>query len=212
MVSKRQATDEGSVAAVLATADSPSSAVPGSGDADPAQVQQADARLDDLLERVAESTAAPAVAGSASQVQQQAPAAVQQLAAIPMRTAYPLALRGRQVTLRSPGGSADVIAELGPGVARELVLQAVRNRDAVLVECPHEGPPLVVGVIQTSMPKELNLKAAKVHLTAERELLLRAGRSAMRFRQDGDIELVGSRISALSRGLFRIVGRVLRLN
>ncbi|MEZ4311015.1 MAG: hypothetical protein R3F14_23480 [Polyangiaceae bacterium] len=43
-------------------------------------------------------------------------------------------------------------------------------------------------------------------------MLLRAGRAALRLREDGDVELVGSRISAASRGLFRIVGRILRLN
>jgi hypothetical protein len=39
-----------------------------------------------------------------------------------------------------------------------------------------------------------------------------AGRGAIRIRGDGDIEIVGSRISAASRGLFRLVGRILRLN
>ena len=49
-------------------------------------------------------------------------------------------------------------------------------------------------------------------IEAEREILIRSGRGAMRIREDGDIEVVGSRISTMSRGLFRIVGRVLRLN
>jgi len=30
--------------------------------------------------------------------------------------------------------------------------------------------------------------------------------------EDGDVEVVGSRILTMSRGLFRILGRVLRLN
>ena len=34
----------------------------------------------------------------------------------------------------------------------------------------------------------------------------------MRIREDGDVEIVGSRIAAMSRGLFRLVGRVLQLN
>jgi hypothetical protein len=70
----------------------------------------------------------------------------------------------------------------------------------------------VVGVLQTRIPRELTLKADKIHIDARHELLLRSGRGAMRIRQDGDVELVGSRISAMSRGLFRLVGRVLRLN
>jgi hypothetical protein len=50
-----------------------------------------------------------------------------------------------------------------------------------------------------------------VVLEGEREILLRSGRGAIRIREDGDIEVVGSRISAASRELFRIVGRLLRL-
>ena len=49
-------------------------------------------------------------------------------------------------------------------------------------------------------------------LKAWREVLIWAGRAALRIREDGDVELVGSRILTMSRGLFRIVGRVLRLN
>ena len=58
------------------------------------------------------------------------------------------------------------------------------------------------------------IPAPKLPLTidAAEELVLRAGRAALRLREDGDVELVGSRISAASRGLFRLVGRILRLN
>jgi hypothetical protein len=80
----------------------------------------------------------------------------------------------------------------------------------VLVE---EGPPpLVVGVLQTRRPRELKLRAGTVTIEGEQEVLIRAGRAAIRLREDGDIEIVGSRISAASRGLFRLVGRILRLN
>ncbi len=71
---------------------------------------------------------------------------------------------------------------------------------------------MVVGVLQTKIPTELILKAKKLHLEGEQEVLLRSGRGAMRIRQDGDVEIVGSRIAAMSPGLFRLVGRVLRLN
>ena len=43
-------------------------------------------------------------------------------------------------------------------------------------------------------------------------MFLRSGRAALRMRGDGDVELVGSRIATMSRGLYRLVGRVLRLN
>ena len=71
---------------------------------------------------------------------------------------------------------------------------------------------MVVGVVQRRVPETLELRAATVIIEAEREIVLRAGRSALRIREDGDVELVGGRVLAMSRGLFRIVGRVLRLN
>jgi hypothetical protein len=67
-------------------------------------------------------------------------------------------------------------------------------------------------VLQRRLPSTVQLTGQTVVIDAERELLLRAGRAAIRLRDDGDIEMVGSRIMTMSRGLFRIVGRVLRLN
>jgi hypothetical protein len=71
---------------------------------------------------------------------------------------------------------------------------------------------VIVGVVQTRVPREVTLKASTITLEAEREILLRAGRSALRLREDGDVELVGSRIVTASRGLLRLVGKMLRLN
>ncbi len=178
----------------------------GAREADPGEVAAADSRLDELLEKVeappaAEQLPAPAggrVAGG--------------LAGVAMRTAQPVALKGMEVVLRARGVEGEVIAALAPGVSRELIKQAIVNGDSVIAECVEGEPPLVVGVLQTRVPQELTLRAKKIHLDAEEELLLRSGRGAMRIRQDGDIEMVGSRISQMSRGLFRLVGRVLRLN
>jgi hypothetical protein len=82
----------------------------------------------------------------------------------------------------------------------------------VLVEMVEGEEPLVVAVLHTRKPREIRLKAATIQIEGDEEVLLRAGRGAIRIRSDGDIEVVGSRISAASRGLFRIVGRMLRLN
>jgi hypothetical protein len=82
----------------------------------------------------------------------------------------------------------------------------------VLVEIDPILGPLVVGVVQRRVPAKVEIRGETVVIEAEREILLRTGRGAMRIREDGDIEVVGSRISTMSRGLFRIVGRVLRLN
>lgn len=108
------------------------------------------------------------------------------------------------------GNTTRVGAMLAPGLEIELLEQVVEDGGMVLVE---EGPPpLVVGVLQTRRPRELKLTAGTVTIEGEREVLIRAGRAAIRLREDGDIEIVGSRISAASRGLFRLVGRILRLN
>jgi hypothetical protein len=70
----------------------------------------------------------------------------------------------------------------------------------------------IVGVIQTRSPSDIKWSANTIEIEAKRELLLRSGRAALRLREDGDVELIGSRIHAASRGLFKIVGRILRLN
>ncbi len=182
----------------------------GAKKADPGEVAEADHRLQELLDKVADPSttevAEPSVAVA------EAPGATADLAGVAMRTGTPLRVSGRRVELRVRGLDGSVDGQLGPGVSDELVGQAARNGDAVVLECIAGEPPLVVGVLQTSIPAELTIKARTIHLEAEQEVLMRSGRGAMRIRQDGDVEIVGSRISAMSRGLFRLVGRVLRLN
>ena len=94
----------------------------------------------------------------------------------------------------------------------EVVTQAAASHDLVLVEVSGDAVPVIVGVVQTRVPREVTLKASTITLEAEREILLRVGRSALRLREDGDVELVGSRIVTASRGLLRLVGKMLRLN
>jgi len=110
------------------------------------------------------------------------------------------------------GIEGELSAELAPGVSPAIIEQAVTTGNAVLLECAGGAAPLVVGVLQTKMPDELHVRARRVELEADEEIVLRSGHGALRIRQDGEVEIVGSRISALSRGLFRLVGRILRLN
>ncbi len=187
-------------------------AAEGAEQADPREVEQADARLEQLLDRVAERDEAAAAAAARLEPRPEVATSAATLTAVAMCTATPTSLRGRRVSLRQRGTVSSVEGELGPGVARELVERAIRDGEAVLVECPAGRAPVVVGVVQSRIPREMTIKAGKVHIDAEQELLLRSGRSAMRLRQDGDVELVGGRIAVMSRGLFRLVGRVLRLN
>jgi hypothetical protein len=133
-------------------------------------------------------------------------------AAPPLRTARVVSLQGGGVQIAWRGRREVIEAELDDGVDAELVKQAMDAGDRVLVEIDPTVGPVVVGVVQRRIPTKMEIRGETVVIEAEREILLRTGRGAMRIREDGDIEVVGSRISTMSRGLFRIVGRVLRLN
>jgi hypothetical protein len=130
----------------------------------------------------------------------------------PLRTARVVSMARGSVQIAWRGLRDPVEADLDEGVDAELVQRAMENGDRVLVEIDPALGPLVVGVVQRRVPAKVELRGETVVIEADREILLRTGRGAMRIREDGDIEVVGSRISTMSRGLFRIVGRVLRLN
>jgi hypothetical protein len=129
-----------------------------------------------------------------------------------LRTARVVAVEGRTAKIALRGARSEIEATIAPEVDRELIEEAATHKDSVLVEIEADGATFVVGVVQTRRPREVHVTGDKIVIEGEREVLLRAGRAALRLREDGDIELVGSRISAASRGLFRIVGRILRLN
>lgn len=178
--------------------------------ADPAEVADADSRLDDLLEKVDAPRSEPAP-DARREARPVATGAVTLPHAV-LRTAVAVGITGRRALVRVRGLADPVAAPLDAGVSPEIVEQAVARGDRVLLEQVQGADPVVVGVIQTGIPEELTLKAKRILIEGEQEVMLRSGRGAMRVRQDGDVELVGSRISAMSRGLFRLVGRVLRLN
>ncbi|MFO0616106.1 MAG: hypothetical protein U0414_26160 [Polyangiaceae bacterium] len=113
------------------------------------------------------------------------------------------------VTVR---GGLEIEVELDDGVDPELVARASRSGDRVLLEEDPELGAVIVGVLQTRLPETLELKANHIVIDAESEVTIRSGKAGMRLREDGDVELVGSRIVTMSRGLFRLVGRMLRLN
>ena len=153
--------------------------------------------LEDILQKLAEQPA-PAEAPSAREPS--------------LRIARVTSVDGARCAIAWRGRDQSIAAEIAPEVERSLVVLALREGDSVLVEHTPGEAPLVVAVLQTRTPRVLHLKAARVEIEAETELLLRAGRSAFRLRDDGEVEVVGSRISVASRGLLRLVGRILRLN
>jgi hypothetical protein len=129
-----------------------------------------------------------------------------------MRTARVLTLRGRSATIALRGRSETLDATVAPEVDPDVIADALDGGEAVLVElCPGQTP-LVVAALHTQRVRELKLRASTVTIEGDQEVVIRSGHAALRVRADGDVELVGSRISAASRGLFRLVGRMLRLN
>ncbi len=121
-------------------------------------------------------------------------------------------LTGRLAAVRLRGALEAIPATLAPEVDRELVIGAAEAGQSALVEIDEAGAVWVVGVVQTRIPERLVLRADTVLVQGDTEVLLQSGKAGMRLREDGDVELVGSRIMHMSRGLFRIVGRMLRLN
>lgn len=97
-------------------------------------------------------------------------------------------------------------------VETSLLEHAVETRQRVLVESDGRGHLCVVGMLQTRVPEVTKLQGRTIEINATDSLTLKSGRAGLRFRADGDVELVGSRISAASRGLLRLVGKALRLN
>lgn len=167
------------------------------------------------LERAAaepEEASPVAPKDAVEQLLEHVPEAIDLAAPPALRTARVVSIHGGSATIAYRGRSREVEAEIDGGVDEEIVARAMENGDRVLVEVDPALGPTIVGVIQTRVPAAVEIKAQRVAIEAEDEVLLRAGRAALRLRADGDVELVGSRISTLSRGLFRIVGRVLRLN
>jgi hypothetical protein len=119
-----------------------------------------------------------------------------------------VAARGAAAPAASSLAMARVVS-MGPPI-KILLRGAVDPVDAELDDGVDHR--LVVGLLQRKSPERITLKAAQVVIEGEREVLLKSGSAALRLREDGDVELVGSRIVSASRGLFRLVGRVLRLN
>ncbi len=134
------------------------------------------------------------------------------LAVPALRTAKLVRLEGGHGAVSFRGDPRVFDAELDAAVEPALLKRALEERQYVLVETLADQKPVVVGVLQTTLPSKLVLSAQQVDIQASERLSLRSGRAALRFRADGDIEIVGSRISAASRGLFKLVGRILRLN
>src|SRR5438874_433620 len=70
-----------------------------------------------------------------------------------MRTARVAAMPSGKIQIAFRNAREPIDAKLADGVERELVALAMKNRDAVLVEVEPNGAPLIVGVVQTRIPR-----------------------------------------------------------
>jgi len=162
--------------------------------------------------------AAPAAPGPSPidrLLEQVAPAPTSRPSPAPPRIALVRGVRlsgSDELEVRVRRDSEPLRAEIAEELDRELLGDAIRDGQLLLAEWPEQGTPLVVGVVQTRRASRLRFSADEITLDASRELLLRSGAAALRLRATGDVELVGSRISAVSRGVMRLIGRLLRLN
>ncbi len=129
-----------------------------------------------------------------------------------LRSARVVDVRGRRATVVLRGEDEAIDVELDADVDAIVVEDAFTNGDRVMLEADSRGELAIVGVLQCRRPELLKIRAETIEIEAEREIKLRAGKAAFRVREDGEVDLIGSRISIASRGLFRLVGRMLRLN
>lgn len=101
-------------------------------------------------------------------------------------------------------------ATLADHVDVDFVEQASHEGQPVLLQNRSAGGLIVLGVVQGKYPSKV--VGQRVEITGASEVVVKSGKSALRLREDGVVDLIGARISASSRGLLRLVGRALRLN
>lgn len=156
-----------------------------------------------MLDEIVETTAAVLP-------ERQAPA----IAAVAMCTARVVSMEGktRRASILARGMNTPVLAAIAPDVDLEVIEGARANGDAVLVESCEDEPPLIIAALRTRRPRELRLRGEKISIEGSKEVLLRSGFGALRIQESGHIELVGGTVNVVSRGLFRLVGRLVRLN
>lgn len=121
-------------------------------------------------------------------------------------------VQGASARVRFRGDLADSSVRIAPEVDRGLLELAARTGESVLVETSADGVAYVIGMLQTRPVGDLLLQASTITLAATKDITLVAGRAALRLRENGHVELVGTRISTISSGVLKLVGRLLRLN
>jgi len=114
-----------------------------------------------------------------------------------------------QVTLL--GSESSESLAIAPHVDGTLIDRAVTDHSLVLLG-EWNNQSTIIGLIQTKLPDHTLISGKNIVIEASEQLTLRSGRAAIALRSDGALEMMGTRIAATSRGVFRLIGRALRLN
>lgn len=120
-------------------------------------------------------------------------------------------VRPNEIRMVSWDEGVSFVAQLAPFVDAKLLEEGHQQGRVALVDSRRTGVTLI-GFLQTTAGASSKLQGRNVEIEATHELVLRSGRAALRLGADGTVELVGTRISAVSRGVLRLLGRALRLN
>lgn len=118
---------------------------------------------------------------------------------------------GKDVQVQVLGHAPSQTATIADHMDLELVDRASAEGDLALL-CHVDGCLQLIGVVQTKLPRDTVIRGRNIVVEADEQLTLRSGRAAIQLRSDGAIEMLGTRIAATSRGVFRLIGRALRLN
>jgi hypothetical protein len=138
------------------------------------------------------------------------------------------------VTVRlgpADGGTGRTVDAAVDGAVDVEVLETARDRGEIILVVDGVRPT-VVGALRTRATpgvdavdhvairartfeidaERAELRAAKVHITADEEISLRASSASIVVRAAGEIESFAERIVARAEGVHKLIGRMLRLN
>ncbi|HSC89708.1 MAG TPA: hypothetical protein VLC09_20640 [Polyangiaceae bacterium] len=128
-----------------------------------------------------------------------------------LRVARVTQLSGEDVRVEFVDDGRSGLAAGAAAVERALVERAIEDGSLALIDVSR-GQMVLLGFLQTRLPTTSTLRGDRIEIEAEQELVLKSGRAALRLRSDGSVDLLGTRINAISRGVLRLLGRALRLN
>ena len=187
-------------------ADLPSDGTQEHGDASPSYAST----LERVLSLVDERSADPTTEQERAS-QPETPRGFSAQSGAPLRVGFVHPRRGRMAQVSTLGGDSEEWVAIAPHVDCDLIDRALSNRAlALLAELNHQIH--IIGLVQTSLAEQTLITGKTIVVEASEQLTLRSGRAAIALRSDGALEMVGTRIAATSRGVFRLIGRALRLN